>query len=772
MPTLDDTDDQDQQGKSNIVPTEPKHTGSESASQIEVVDATPSCISGIYSAESQVNSPDGPARDGGLPFQKLGHYQILSRLGHGGMGEVYLGYERGLDRKVAIKVLPARFACDADLVRRFHSEAMAAAKLVHPNIIQIYYIGEDAGHTFFAMQYVDGMSLARLMSQGRRLTLEESLAIADEVLSGLAAAHKLGLVHRDIKPGNILLDRVHRRALLADFGLVKSLQESEMRHTSSGVILGTADYIAPEQGLGKPVDCRSDLYSMGVVMFQMLCGRLPFIARESTAVIFQHVYVAPPAFTEMAPHVPQALAAVVERLLAKSPDDRYQSAAEALVDLRAFRAALADTTHDGSHGSTAAEPDISKAGLRVPSPTGKIEASLIADERTSAAGGPQSDTPSKQPDRGRRRVIAVLAAAVGVPAVAAGFWYSREKPPQAVDPMQQRPGIPDTGQTASEAKVPVEIHQFRDHPSEVNCFALTPDESLLIVGDRTNKLSIWDFRMTELRKTFRAHSGPIRRVIVTAEGKYAVTASADQTLKLWDLANWKQVTQFNGHVDVVSSVVQVPGRDEIVSSSIDGRLRRWSLDKGTPLAWYGAKPLDESEPVDFTEGDPQTFERHLSWVRDLVIPRRGNQIISAGNDRVIMIWDLESARVVKRLVEHRAPIMCLAVSPDGSRLLSGGYDKTLCLWDLDAQRLIRHMPHDSATPACVSFSPDGQQSLSGGADGLIHVWEVATGSQQHEFEGHEGTVTSLRYTADGRHIVSGGEDRTIRVWRLPAIPAS
>ena len=258
---------------------EESRAGSQNVSSLEVVDVTPSCVAGISIGDSVATRRADPARAPELPFQKLGHYQIISRLGHGGMGEVYLGYERGLDRQVAIKVLPLRFARDSDLVRRFHAEAMAAAKLVHPNIIQIYYIGEDAGHTFFAMQYVEGMSLARLLSQ-RRLTLEESLAICDEVLSGLTAAHRMGLVHRDIKPANILLDKIHRRALLADFGLVKSLQESEQGHTSSGIILGTADYIAPEQGLGKPVDRRCDLYSMGVVMYQMLCGRLPFIARE------------------------------------------------------------------------------------------------------------------------------------------------------------------------------------------------------------------------------------------------------------------------------------------------------------------------------------------------------------------------------------------------------------------------------------------------------------------------------------------------------------
>jgi WD40 repeat protein len=450
-----------------------------------------------------------------------------------------------------------------------------------------------------------------------------------------------------------------------------------------------------------------------------------------------------------------------------------------LVDLRAFGAGHSNTGNSNagvSSGLGPAEQNSAGAGQPVAAPEGQINSSPTADRPTLAGSGILSDASAERPDRGRRRTVVALAVTVGLPAIAGGFWFALGRHRK---PNNERSDLLGMGHSGEDGSRPVEIRQFRDHSSEVNCFALTPDETLLIVGDRTNKLSVWDFRLTEQRKSFRAHSGPIRRIIMTADGKFAVTASADQTLKLWDVATWKQLTQFNGHIDAVTSVVQVPGRDEIVSSSFDGRLRRWSLDKGTPLAWYGDKPVDESERADASELDPQTFEQHVAWVRDLVIPApgaiptpgvipvRGNQIISAGNDRVILIWDLESARMVDRLVEHRAPVMCLAVTPDGSRLLSGGYDKTLCLWDLGARRLIRHLPHASATPASLAFSPGGMQALSGGADGLIHVWDVATGNELHVLEGHEGTVTSLHFTADGRHFVSGGEDRTVRVWRLP-----
>ncbi|MDB5335150.1 MAG: prkC 14 [Planctomycetaceae bacterium] len=316
----------------------------------QIADENPPSVSSGSTGDTKpsfVQSPDTKtwispaaspgASDGALPFTRLGHYDVVDRIGRGGMGDVYLGYEQGLDRKVAIKVLPADLARQSEFVRRFKAEATAAARLVHPNIIQIYFIGEDAGNHFFAMQYVAGESVADLLHQKGKLNVDEAIAIVEQALAGLNAAHKMGLVHRDIKPGNILLDRQHRRALLADFGLVKSVDSSGTGYTATGVVMGTVDYISPEQGRGQAVDGRSDLYSFGVLLFQLLSGKLPFEANSPTALIFQHVYERPPSLTQLAPHVPASLAAIIAKLMRKAPADRHQTGDEVLADLRAFR---------------------------------------------------------------------------------------------------------------------------------------------------------------------------------------------------------------------------------------------------------------------------------------------------------------------------------------------------------------------------------------------------------------------------------------------------
>ncbi|MFH1614652.1 MAG: LamG-like jellyroll fold domain-containing protein [Planctomycetota bacterium] len=319
-------------------------------SEIEAV------ISGKPAAKDRSSLPDSifiePSSktdaDGQLPFKKLGHYEIIECIGHGGMGDVYKGYEKALDRFVAIKVLPVQLARQKDFVKRFHAEATAIAKIDHPNIVRIYYSGEDQGYQFFVMQYVDGESLADLLTRCKKLSVSEAMPIIEQCLAGIGAAHKRGLIHRDIKPGNVLLDRHSRRALVTDFGVVKSIH-TVTQITVTGTIMGTADYIAPEQARGSEVDCRTDLYAMGVLMYQMLSGKLPFDAKSATSMMFQHAYEPPPPLSEVAPEVPEKLADVVMKLMAKDAKDRFQSTDDVLtvlqnIDLEGAKAASTSQT--------------------------------------------------------------------------------------------------------------------------------------------------------------------------------------------------------------------------------------------------------------------------------------------------------------------------------------------------------------------------------------------------------------------------------------------
>ena len=282
-------------------------------------------------------APDRAAQSGELPFERLGHFQIVEPIGRGGMGDVYKGYDESLRRHVAVKVLPAELARDEDFVRRFHDEATAAAKIAHPNIVPVYFSGQDSGHHFFAMQLVEGESLAERLGRCGSLSTREALEIGEQCLAGLGAAHGQGLIHRDVKPGNILMESGSGRALLVDFGLVRTIGRTT-RITATGTIMGTVDYIAPEQARGLPIDGRSDIYSLGILLYELLAGRLPFEAESPTAMIFQHAYEQPLPLGQAAPDVPEPVQRIVARMMAKSPDDRYPHCAAALADVQAFLA--------------------------------------------------------------------------------------------------------------------------------------------------------------------------------------------------------------------------------------------------------------------------------------------------------------------------------------------------------------------------------------------------------------------------------------------------
>lgn len=281
-----------------------------------------------------------PPDTSSLATALAGQFAIERELGRGGMGIVLLARDLKLDRPVALKVLPPELAAKPDMRERFLREARTAARLSHPNIVPIYRADDVQGVAFFAMAYVDGQTLAERLRDRARLPAQEAVRLLREVAWALAYAHARGVVHRDIKPENIMLERVGGRALVTDFGIAHMAEASRL--TQDGQVLGTVHYMSPEQALGAEVDGRSDLYSLGVVAYQLLTGKLPFQEQSAAAVLVAHATREPQSILDVAPElaseIPPALATVVARCLAKRPEDRPPTG-EALSD--ALGAAIA-----------------------------------------------------------------------------------------------------------------------------------------------------------------------------------------------------------------------------------------------------------------------------------------------------------------------------------------------------------------------------------------------------------------------------------------------
>ena len=359
---------------------------------------------------------------------KVSHYRILEKLGAGGMGEVYLAEDMRLGRKVAIKILSEEFTTNKDRLHRFEQEAAAASNLNHPNILTIHEVGSDDGRHFIATEYIDGVTLRRKAAEGP-LEIREILDIAIQIASALEEAHAAGIVHRDIKPDNVMVRR-NGYVKVLDFGLAKLTETVDrspldpdaatrvMVHTDAGVVMGTSHYMSPEQARGKPVDARSDIWSLGVVIYEMVAGRTPFSGETSTDVIVAITQKEPPPLARFAPNAPAELDWIVNKTLRKDRDERYQTIKELLTDLRRVKQRLEFETE--LERSSSPELITKSTVSTVAAPTMQDHAVVTARKTVTHVSSAEYIATGIK----RHKIAAALIVLLIVAGVGAGYYYA------------------------------------------------------------------------------------------------------------------------------------------------------------------------------------------------------------------------------------------------------------------------------------------------------------------------------------------------------------
>ncbi len=294
---------------------------------------------------------------------RLGSFEIVAPIGAGGMGEVYRAKDAKLGREIAIKVLPEAVASDAERRQRFEQEARSASALNHPNILTIYDIGEADGTVYIAMELVEGKTLRELVASGEPVPTKKLLDVAVQTAEGLAKAHSAGIVHRDLKPENLMVSKDGFVKIL-DFGLAKLIEPvaegasvlptAAPSPTQPGTVLGTAGYMSPEQASGQPVDFRSDQFSLGTILYEMASGKRAFQRKTGAETLVAIIREEPEPLSQLAPKAPAPVRWIVERCLAKDPEERYASSKDLARDLKSLRDHLSETSASG--GLEAAEP--------------------------------------------------------------------------------------------------------------------------------------------------------------------------------------------------------------------------------------------------------------------------------------------------------------------------------------------------------------------------------------------------------------------------------
>jgi serine/threonine-protein kinase len=366
---------------------------------------------------------------------RIGHYRIVAELGRGGMGVVYKAHEESLNRFVALKVLGEHLTEDPAHVERFLREAQSAARLNHPNIVQIYAVSQDQGRHYFAMEYVSGQSLQQVLRSRGTLDSIQAARIVLQTASGLGAAHEQGIIHRDIKPANLMIDE---RGLvkIADFGLAL-MTAAVSRLTATGMFMGTPGYLSPEQCLDQDIDHRTDIYSLGVTLFEALSGKAPFTGDSPLALLRQIIDVEPPDLADLKPNVDPELRTLVQRMMVKDRDLRVSSCAELIGGLEAYLASK------GAAGTLVERLAVSASGNAPPPPPPTATADQLDTDPTMAVSGdlqepgappvtkPAADRdapivesaplPSQPPGRGRNiAIVAALVVLLGLAAVVVG----------------------------------------------------------------------------------------------------------------------------------------------------------------------------------------------------------------------------------------------------------------------------------------------------------------------------------------------------------------
>jgi serine/threonine protein kinase len=685
-------------------------------------------------------------------------YTILAKLGQGGMGQVFKAKQDRLDRLVALKII--REECvsqDPHALRRFEQEAKAAAQLSHPNIIVIYDFNQVGNTYYIAMEYVEGIDLHQLVRDCGPLPVSLACNLARQTAMGLQHAHKQhGMVHRDIKPSNLLLSLpsmdvgvsgfktlpaiVHRRrnpihdsaagsslslkvptehlkngvVKILDMGMAllahRPSDPDSPRWTRHGTILGTPDFLAPEQALdARQVDIRADLYSLGCTLYYLLAGRPPFGEYPLVRKLMMHQIAKPRSILEIQPDVPREVDQIINKLLAKVPEGRFQTPLELAEALAA---------HAEVEALPAARPSLLKPKPTTSAPGGEA----IAEPKPKPP--PQATPPGKEPGAS--------------PTAAQYKWTGRES--ASADQTKEAKAVvllkghtawvtalvfsPDRRTLASGAvqgsvrlwdlsgSKPCEKAILPSDPGEVHALAFDPGNRVLATGcgGLEGLVWLWDLSGLAPKKiaTLPGHKAPVETITFSRDNHLLASGACDKTVMLWELAATgpKEIAAFKGHTENVKAVAFSPDSKTLVSASLDGTIRFWR--KGS------------------------------IWTKDQLAMLQG----------------------------EGGPVYAITFSLDGRHLAVGTLDQCIRIFDSPNYRQKKVLKGHLGVIRQLQFSPDGKSLASVCDGGRVICWNVFTGAIMHELQLPKGRMCSVAFTLDGRYLATGASDGVVKIFRV------
>jgi WD40 repeat protein/serine/threonine protein kinase len=687
----------------------------------------------------------------------LGPYLLLERLGEGGMGQVFKARHLKLDRLVALKVIRKDRLANPTIVRRFVREIRAAAQLEHPHVVRALGADEAGAVHYFAMEFVEGTDLAKLVKKEGPLPVAVACDYARQAALGLQHACDKGLVHRDVKPSNLLRDGASGTIKILDMGLAllgeaAEGEESTTTLTRDGVMMGTPDFIAPEQTLdAHSVDSRADLYSLGATLYFLLTGQVPFPGGTLGQKIAAHLSKEPRPVEELRPEVPAGVAAVVRRLMAKRPEDRYATPAEA-----------AQALSEVPRTSTPPRPPVRRPVPPLPptEPFRETFASMVrVDTPPPAAGG---NGPRR---RGWKRVglvaagvaLVVLVAVLLVPRKGADKPTSPpEAPPQPPLDRLRAEDIPEGERQGLPTEV-VAVLGRQNHWSPVVALALSPDGKRLASGGDDQVIRLWDPETLQQTGILEGHKGRVWCLAFSPDSRFLASVGIDGSLRLWDMTGPRPKAHGT----------PIFGLGELFTVAISPDGKRLALAGATGVAHLW----------DYSEGKLSNQRKTTSMpgkVVDLNFHPSRPLLATTCVDGTVRLWAFDEKGLSEQdVLSRKGPVYRVAFSPDGKRLATGGEDRIVSLWDLsNLKKGAVFAKGMGAFVVALGFDPEGKQLGVGLAGGGCSVWDHNEKSldNQRVLLGHSQTVQRIIFHPTRPWAYTASEDHTVRRWDLSVNP--